>query len=172
MQLLAVGGCDERAVNDEVKEIDPRGLTWKYLVVEGAEVKCEERRVVVQLGPGASVLLASVGDDASGGNGARLGPELVRAFAQDARRIDPNAALSGERQATLGQGSLPGYCGRVDLRAEGNPLVSHICAAWITRGDASHFVVVAVTDTEQNFAQVGMSVDALVGGLIDGLSVE
>ncbi len=171
-EFLVVGGCDENDVEAEVKELAPRALPWTYLVVKTAQVQCDERRVLVVLGPGASVVLASVADDPSGTAGARVGPQLVAAAAQDFQRIDPNARFSGERQTTLGREQLPGHCGRVDLTAQGSPLVGHVCTAWRTSQGSSHFVVVVVTDTEQNFATVGMTVDELVGGLVDGLSVE
>lgn len=172
VRLLAVGGCDERAVNDQLKEIAPRGLPWTYLVVGDAEAQCEERRVIVRLGPGATVLLGSIADDAGGSTMSRFGPELVRALARDTQRVDANAALSNERPAKLGEESLSGYCGRVDLTADGKPLVTHTCAAWKTQEGASHFVAVSLTDTEASFEKVGMSVEELIGGLVDGLATE
>lgn len=153
--MLPVGGCTETPVNAETKRIDGANLPWAYVVVNEARIECQDTRVLVHAVPGLEIILASIGDDATGSYITRDGPAILHAVEVDFKRVAPDAVLSQEHDvtfhdATFGEEHRTGRCGRVDFTREGQPFVSHVCAAWATTAHnaQSHLVTVLFTNTE------------------------
>src|SRR5690606_2972748 len=154
----AVGGCEEVPVDGEVKRVDPGALPWSYYVTDDSSVRCEAQRVIVSFGPGSAAVIASVAPP-PGVNvefwmaGARTGiiGQLVRDITAGAESVEHGT----QRSLTLGEDRAEPTCISSTFVVDGDPLVTHACAASKLHGDVMHLIAIAITDTPEEFDELG-----------------
>ena len=173
--LLAVGGCEEMPVDDEVKRVDPGALPGSYYVIDDSPVRCEAQRVIVNFGPGSAAVIASVALPLGINlelwmEGVRTGiiDQLVRDITAGAESVEQGA----HRSLTLGEDAAEATCITSTFVVEGEPLVTHACAASKPHGNAMHLIAIAITDTPEEFDELGATLDEAFHNLVDALVID
>jgi hypothetical protein len=156
-------------VGEEIKEVTSTGAGWSFLVPTETRVQCADFKAVLAVGPGLNIVVTSYIPITDEPAEMPVTEMMVRTASEDVLTVDPNAAIAEVTAGAYGEAQYSGHCGGAKYSAEGHELRAVVCSVSAPgTGGAEHVMLAAMTDTEEGFAEAGVTDAQLFSQLVDG----